>query len=95
MSIGTLFLYGFPVDMIYLGTSVHLFLCYSLSQIKIDFPHYAIIERRAMSRTCRRDSKASTVTSYPLENRVYNVKVLALLSHRHIRHMAQCLIVTW
>ncbi len=27
----------------------------------------------------------------PLENRVYDVAVLALLPHRHIRHMARCL----
>ncbi len=34
------------------------------NEIKFDFPHHAIIEYRAMSRTCRRDSKASTVMSY-------------------------------
>ena len=59
---------------------------------KIDFPQHAIIEHRAM---CRGDSKVSTVISYPLEKCVYDVTVLALLSHWHIRHMAQCLIITW
>ncbi len=32
-----------------------------------------------MCRTCRRDRKASAVTSYQLENRAYDVTVLALL----------------
>ncbi len=43
---------------------------------------------------CRWDSRASSkVTSNPKEKRVYDVIVLALLSHRHIRHVARCLII--
>ncbi len=38
-------------------------------------------------RTCPHDIKASTVMSYPLETPVYDVTILALLSHRHFRHM--------
>ncbi len=48
----------------------------SKNQIKIDFPYYTIIEHSTMCRMCWWDSKASTVTSYPLVNRV-----LALLSN--------------
>ena len=61
-------------------------------KIKFNFPHYAIIKHCAMWRTGRWDSKASTVMSYPLENCVYDITVLALLSHRH---SAQCSIITW
>ncbi len=46
------------------------------------------IEHPAMCQMCRQDSIASTVMSYPLQNSVYDVTSLALLSHQHIRHMA-------
>ncbi len=36
--------------------------------------------------TSRRDSKASTVTSYPLKDSVYDITVLVLPSCRHFRH---------
>ncbi len=67
----------------------------SKNQIKLNIPHHAIIEFRTICQMCRRDSKSSTVTSYPLENRVYDITVLVLLSHPHIRHMARYLIITW
>ena len=60
---------------------------------KSDYPHHVIIKHRAMCRTCRWNNKGSTVMSYPLKNRVHDVIVLALLSLRHIRYLARCLII--
>ena len=59
------------IEHVFVGFIQNMYL--SKNQIKIYFLHHVIIERHAMCRTCRRDSKASTVTSYPLENRVYDV----------------------
>ena len=70
-----------------------------IKKSNIDFPHHTVIEHSAMCWMCRRDSKASTVTSYPLENCVYDGSVLALLSRRYMAwcnyHMVRIITILW
>ena len=54
-----------------------------------------IIKHHRICRMCQCDSKASTVTSYTRFSTRYDITVLALLSHRHVWHMAGCLIIAW
>ncbi len=64
----------------------------SKNQIEIDFPHHAIIEHQAMCQTSDGIGKPAQWHPIPLENRVYDVTVLTLLSHLH---SAQCSIIAW
>ncbi len=58
-----------------------------------DYPHHVIIKHYAECQMCQWDCKASTVTSYTRFSNGYDVTMLALLSHWHVQHMAQCSII--
>ena len=68
-------------------------LFYQKNRIKFEYAHHAITIHRTM---CRLDSKANTVTSYPLKT-VCMTSLCWLCYHigTQVRHMAPCLIFTW
>ncbi len=62
---------------------------------KFDYPHHAILNIAKCAERADGIAKPDVIPIGKPCILVYDITVLALLSHRRIRHTARCLIITW